>query len=397
MLKKSCCLLLSLFCALLLCACASAPSSAEVPPTPPIAEATPTPEPSKTPCPHEWKDGACLLCGEACPHEWENGVCLLCGEPCPHEWEDGVCLLCGQLCLHEAHDADAVCLRCGAQCWHRYESGLCTGCGREPLLFDDLLPEEYLRPAAHQGQCLEDTITWPGGRSYPLSVYLPYGYDENGRYDLVIVALGDNNHAPDCTETVHKLHKTEIVLSNIYDHLIEEHLCAPFILVGLEHVRSMPDFDFFDRLLRESLFPTVARNYATWLDPDDPASWPEVREHVALCGISRGAVYTLHGGMQKAADLIGNFCCLSMGTSRLSVVDALRESDLGSRSIHCFVGVTGYNDPLSGVGDVRSYRHIVDGLDCLQDGENAFFVGVHDAHNWVTWSAGLFAALQYMF
>jgi hypothetical protein len=62
----------------------------------------------------------------------------------------------------------------------------------------------------------------------------------------------------------------------------------------------MPDFDFFDRLLRESLFPTVARNYATWLDPDDPASWPEVREHVALCGISpESAVGLIVNGYAK--------------------------------------------------------------------------------------------------
>lgn len=41
-------------------------------------------------------------------HNFRNGACI-CGEPCPHEWENGKCSLCGYVCTHEGE----FCANCG--------------------------------------------------------------------------------------------------------------------------------------------------------------------------------------------------------------------------------------------------------------------------------------------
>ncbi len=373
--------------ALLLCACSD-------------AERSPLPIPKRdahTPCPHEWKDGVCTLCGESCPHLFEDGVCTICGAPCPHEWQDGVCTICGLVCPHERHDKNAVCLLCGTQCWHSYAEGRCTGCGREPLLYTEMLPERYLKPAEHQGTCLTETLTWQNERSYPMSVYLPYGYDEQERYNLVIFLLGDNSHASECTDALLEVHGVEFKLCWIYDHMLEEHLCAPFILVGVEHLRSMYDIPFFETLLRTELLPQLARDYATWIDGEGEEAIRAARDHIALCGASRGARFALQGGLGDSSDLVGNVCCMSVGDITESEVDHLNTPMLAERGVHCFLTVYGTSEPSSWSRDRHTYFKLVREIDCLQDGKSAFSLAVHDGHNWVTWSAGLFAALQYMF
>ena len=372
--------------ALLLCACAEAEPAA----SPPLPA-------RQTPCSHVWQDGVCTVCGEACPHLFEDGVCTICGAACPHEWQDGVCTVCGLVCPHAEHDGDAVCLLCGMQRWHSYHEGCCTGCGREPLLYTEMLPERYLKPAEHQGTCLNETLTWPDGRSYPMSVYLPYGYDEQEHYNLVIFLLGDNNHAPDCTETLLTQHGIEFRLSWIYDHMLEEHLCAPFILVGVEHLRSLYDEDNVTELLRECLLPRLVKDYATWVDGEGEDAIAAAREHIAICGASRGAVFVLDSGMRSCADLAASFCCMSCGQVTL---DGLRDADseLFERcGANSFIVVWGWSDPYAWTGDRRCFERLVEMSDCLTEGVNAYSLAVHDGHNWVTWSAGLFAALQYMF
>lgn len=376
-------LLVSLLLAALLCTgCAGAEPPVEAAPLPEPSEppATPTPAALPTPCVHRWEDGVCALCGQICEHD--------------AGFDEGVCLRCGWVCPHEEHDDKAVCLLCGEQRWHSYEHGLCVGCGREPLLYDDMLPEKYLKPAEHRGACLSDVLVWPNGREYPLSVYLPYDYDENSRYNLVIVLLGDNNHAADCTDTVHTLHHTDFRMANIYDHLIEDHLCAPFILVGVEHMRSMYDSKFFEDVLRSSLLPYLAETYATWIEDGD---YTAAREHIALCGASRGAIYTLQGGIRYCSDLVANFCCMSIGYVMHSALNDANSALVQRYEIRRFVGVWGWSDSYAWNGDHHSLENIVEEFDCLQEGDNALLLGVHDGHNWITWGAGLFAALQYMF
>ena len=374
------------FAALVLCACA-----ASEPP-----DASP---PEETPCPHAWEDGICALCGEVCSHDagFAGGSCPRCGLPCPHEWRDGVCALCGFACPHEAHDENAVCLLCGEQRFHSHERGLCTGCGREPLLFDDMLPERYLTPAERRGACLLDSVTGEDGEEHPLAVWLPCDYDENGRYDLLLCIPGDNGDPEGWTETVFSYHGVSFCLSSVYDRMTEEHLCAPFIVVGVEPPKEHASYDDYAALLRETLLPCIVSRYATWAEGDDEASLVAARDHFALCGASRGGHFVIECGVRRCPDLFANFCSMSKGQITKSEVIDFETDLLREYPPRCYVAGWGWNEPDAWTWDKRTFEKIVERLPYLTEGENAFAVPVHDAHNWVTWSTGLFDALQYMF
>ena len=387
--KKLLCLLL-LLTLLLLCGCVQ---TAEELPTPEPAAETP----EATPCPHVWKDGVCTLCGEACPHVWEDGVCARCGLVCRHAWEGGVCSLCGLVCPHEAHDSRAVCLLCGEQRWHSYESGLCTGCGREPLVYEFLLPEEILKPDAPEGSCLAESFVGADGEEHEIAVWLPADYDESGRYELVICLPGDNCHPSDWTDTVHYVHEQPICLARMYDYLAAERLCSPFIIVGIEAPRRDTGYETMAQYLRSSLLPYLAGRYATWIEGEGEEAVVAAREHIAFVGASWGGNYVIESGLRRCPDLIANFCCMSKGQITLSELNRLETELLRDYGVHCYVGSWGWNEKYAWTWDMRTYNKIVERLDCLEEGRNAFSAPVWEGHNWVTWSTGLFAALQYMF
>lgn len=364
---------LALLCLLLFVGCAQKQGKPPEPTLPPPVSAAPE-------CRHEWADGRCVLCGVTCLHDWVDGICDVCGYECPHE----------------EHDEDAICLQCGKQHWHSFRGGVCS-CGREALFFDRLLPEDYWTPAGHAGTVVDDSYTDADGKEHPLSVYLPYGYDENERYNLVICIPGDNCHAVDWTESVVSIHGCEIQLSVMYDHMLEEHLCAPFILVGVDRPRRGERPELVAERLRSSLLPYLAEHYATWIDGSDEEAIIAAREHIALCGASRGAGYLLESGMRRCPDLIGNFCCMSHGYITLSDLAKIDSELLERYGVNCFVSVLGCDDPYSWDGDRRCFAYLVKMADCLTENENAFSFSIYEGHNWATWSAGLFSALQYMF
>lgn len=331
-----------------------------------------------------------------CSHRWIDGQCSLCGALCAHAWENGICTLCGLVCTHEEHDRDAVCLRCGEQSWHSFQGGLCR-CGEKALFYDRLPSEAFWKPVRHAGKVVEDSYTDENGQEYPLSVYLPYGYDEKERYNLVICVSGDNCHADDWTKNATHIHGCDVQPSIVYDRLLEEHRCAPFLVVGLERPRREEQPELLAERLRNSLLPYLAEHYATWIDGSDEEALIAAREHIALCGASRGAAYVLDSGMRLCPDLIGNFCCMSCGEITLSGLAEVDSELLELYGVNCYVSVLGWNDPYSWSGDRRCFVRLVEMADCLTENENAFSFSIYEGHNWATWSAGLFSALQYMF
>ena len=161
----------------------------------PEAAALPTPEP--TPCPHKVRlHGVCAVCGDVCEHPaWEEGRCTVCGSVCAHEsYADGVCTVCGMPCSHGDHDPEtAECLLCGAKLRHNFVNGECR-CGAKPQFEVNDLPMELNEPCEHPGTVEYSyyTIRDAEGKPYTkkMAVYLPYGYDENGQYDVLVLMHG---------------------------------------------------------------------------------------------------------------------------------------------------------------------------------------------------------------
>lgn len=396
-----------------------------------------TPAPAEpTPCPHpEWVGGVCAVCGEACGHQaWENGVCAVCGTVCLHpEWVDGVCAVCGTpcehpawedsvctrcgmacghpaweedsctvcgyICTHERHDPDsAQCLICGRQMAHSYRNARCVGCGREPMLTELALPESYYEPAEHQGTVVNDLFEL-NGYSHMVRVYLPYGYDESCRYNVGVFLHGGRGSIGDTIDTVFYSEGGELSCSQLYDHMIEDHLCEPFIVASV----FTGDFDNMEAswlgvAIHDGLLPYLADTYSTYAASGSEEDLRAARMHFAIGGQSNGGRFACYSGMGYNFDYVANYFCFSAGPEFLErvVVPVVREYEEQGIGFGVFFDGAGAWEAKK-LKTESSYRELVDAVDSLKDGENGFYVEVDHQHGWTSWFACYFNCLQLLF
>lgn len=334
-----------------------------------------------------------------CKHaEWEDGVCVRCGLVCTHAFDAGVCRVCGYVCPHDAHDPDsAVCLACGLQ-HHHYEEHICTGCGREPLFYDEVLPDYYYQPVEHQGSYVEGHYRFRGF-DQTVAIWLPYDYNEETLYNVVVLIPGDNGYAPNFVITPLPTKQGTIIMRNVYDHMVEEHLCDPFIIVGVNTFGlDTLDSSYGAAQFHEGLFPYLAENYSTWAQDGSYESLVAAREHFSIGGMSRGSVLAYHLGLRYCLDLAANFCCFSNFGNRDWILDAVNSPEIVDYSIHGYFASWGLSEPSDYWRVHRSgYYTLVDQVDRLEDSVNAIGMEMQGGHTWLSWSTALFDAIQWMF
>lgn len=317
-----------------------------------------------------------------------------------HRWdgESGICLTCGWACPHERHDAQtAICLRCGLQCQHHFgAAGVCSGCGTEAPVLTDELPKTWYGPAKNQGTVRRDTVTEENGVEHRFNVWLPYDYNANKQYNLVILIHGDNGSCEDWMDREHDTARGVVKMCWIYDHLTEEKLCRPFIVVSVENER-MDDPVYGERYLKEVLLPYLARNYATYAAGSSYEQIAAAREHVAIGGMSRGSIYTYSVGMDRCYDVAANFCCFSNGYMP-ELPNRLNDEEYGELPMRCYVATVGTDDNPDYVRThTMQYQLLCDRGEQIRDGENARFLEISGGHDYLTWYVSIYDALLLMF
>jgi enterochelin esterase-like enzyme len=347
--------------------------------------------------------GLCRGCGESCPHGEgydESFRCRVCGMACPHPSfsETGVCLACGWLCPHERHDPEsACCLVCGAQRWHSFgAAGLCA-CSREAPLTQTVLADEYFEPAEHEGRCLHETLTDASGREHEIAIWLPWDYNEETRYNVVLLIHGDGGSCYDWVDQEEPTSRGLIQVFRVYDRLAERHLCAPFLVVGLNNRGMGDDPAFGEMLIEELILPYLARSYSTWMEGDSHEQIVAAREHIAIGGLSRGSVFTYYIAMQRCLDVAANFCCFSNSYTG-TVIRTLNSEDYLSCDIRCYVAEIGLRDVAEYNRDHRAmYDALCTQVERIADGKNARFLEIDEGHNFLMWTAAIYNALLLMF
>ena len=355
-----------------------------------------------TRCEHpSWEDGACTVCGVTCEHGfWEDGVCAICGAACEHpSWKDGVCTVCGFVCPHEEHDPDSArCLLCGEQTNHSYFDGHCVGCGREPFVTDFALPEYYYDEAEHQGTTLYDRFPY-GGYEQMLRLYLPYGYDETKQYNLIILLHGHNGDISNNIDNEFYTAAGAMRACQLYDHMIEDHLCEPFIVAtvytGLFSENGhMP----LGKEIHDGLLPYLAEHYATYAASGKPRDLRAARMHFAIGGQSNGGLFAWYSGMICNFDYIANYICMSTGPESVSrlvgpVVQAYEKKGVGFGVFYDGAGAW----EAKKLNTEPPFHELVELASSLTEGKNAFYHEVDHEHGWTTWFACYYNGLQLVF
>ena len=342
---------------------------------------------------------------EATPHRHlfdpGTGLCTVCGFVCDHAEgfdEDHRCLVCGWQCRNQSHDSEtALCPICGEAFRHHFGmDGICEVCGAEaPLVFGEL-PDRYFEPSEHEGRHYRETLTDADGTELEIAVWLPWDYGEEQRYNVVVLMHGDGGQAGDWTDEPEPTQRGEIEFRRVYDRMVEERLCEPFLIVGISN-RPFAQPEKGEKILKELLLPYIAQHFSTYLGGGSPEELRAGRAHLAVGGLSRGSMFTYSCVMPRCLDVVGNFCCFSNGANNRISSQLNAAENLGYEIVSYVASYGMSDDPETGAIHRSIYRSICSRVERVTDGENARMLAIGAGHNFITWTSSLYDALLLMF
>ena len=400
--KKYICLLLSL---LLLSGCTvrTVPVPTPTPESAVLPTPTPTPEPTPTPCPH-------LV--------WENGICNDCGEICAHEsWQSGQCTRCGLVCRHLLHDGEScLCTVCGEFCRHTYFNSVCSRCGGAPVFTELDIPEELRQPCAHAGtveHVIYETQEYfgvaPGVEikyNKRMSVYLPYGYDPEKPYDVIVIL-----HGMGCLETYwldeeqfYDHGDTRIYTRDVLDNLIDRGLIPPVIVcsptfykdqvINLGYVNAA----LFATELRNDILPFIMETYSTYAAEPTLESAAQSRDHFAFVGLSMGSMIGFQSALSLSLDVFSYFGLYSgFGTYPANIIQNIEKEEFKDLPIHYIFNAVGQWD-VALWEHSNFYKELLTKTDRIVEGKNTTLLTVPDyGHEFRTWIVALYNTLPMFF
>lgn len=190
------------------------------------------------------------------------------------------------------------------------------------------LPDSYNSMASRGGSIQRfryTTYTYTGSNESvekEANVYLPYGYDEHTCYDIFYLMHGAGNNITSYLES--------FSLKNILDHMIEDGLIKPMIVVLPTFYGGNGDTSMYHNELVKDLMPQLESRYSTFARDTTPEALKESRFHRAFGGFSMGGVTTWNI-FYRALDYISFFMPQSCGcwsANADQVADMVRNSGL---------------------------------------------------------------------
>ena len=190
------------------------------------------------------------------------------------------------------------------------------------------LPEELLRPAEHRGTVLEEDYPTrdmvsdvPDRINKDVTVYLPYGYDPEKQYDVLILLhcawadhrfwLGQERNYGSEEAPV------PVSVPNLLDRMIEEGYCRPLIVVSPciylydrqpSNAGNGYDYEQFEQEIGTDFLPWIAENYGTYAADGSPEALRAAREHFGVLGASFGAYAEYFCVIGENFDLLAWYC-----------------------------------------------------------------------------------------
>lgn len=241
-------------------------------------------------------------------------------------------------------------------------------------VFDDEIPANYMRRCTKAGKV--ERITYPsqdylngtGEVTKHALVYLPFGYDEAGEYDVLVLCHGIGG-----SENEWGFSNSFCLGKNAVDHLMADGKARPFIIVMPNgrscakpydtSMNNAASFYVFGQELRNDLLPWIDAHYATYAaaHPDDPAA---IREHRAMAGLSMGGMQTINIGLCECLDLFAYFGAFSAAPTSYTDAEIVKTLDakFPDLPIRYFYSICGTEDNLyfAGSGAAKNITALTD-------------------------------------
>ena len=354
---------------------------------------------------------------EHCEHnKWtQDHVCTVCGYVCEHEkWLEGVCETCGYICEHPSHDPETqLCTQCGEKVCHSFYHGTCA-CGALPDIREDYLdPAFYFSESDNPGTVEYLTYTArnyyykEGPRSFDkkLLVYLPYGYNENEQYDVMLFIHGTGGTPEDfiTREDDYYGPRPKVRGQDLYDYIFANKVAKPMILVAISvngklvgDLATEMSAEQIGQEIRKDILPCIIEHYSTYAQGSDEESIRAARQHFALCGISTGSIFAFDSGILQNFDLFGNYIVMSGGGKTYEAAEYINNGEWSDLPIYYFYSGAGTID-IRNLSALHTYQYMIMNTEELVEGENAMHVFVDGGHKWSVWFTELYNAMQLIF
>lgn len=329
-------------------------------------------------------------------------------EECGHPmYENGVCVICGHVCEHPFHSTEGECLLCGAKVVHHYVHGVCS-CGRTPDLYTTVLPERFYEPCEQEGMIVEwayETEVWGVGAKASLNVdfYIPYGYTPLRQYNVLVLLHGLRTTENSWLNEPHELLDGRFFeMRWIYDHMIEEKIIEPLIIVSASQYLVTGNnmyknsYEQMAEQLQSRILPYTVETFSTYAEGTSAAALIRAREHFALGGNSWGSYYTYDTGMCQSLPYFASFLCFSGDAAGAYIIESLEAERVKDYDVKLYYAAAGDYD-VARAGEEGIFYSVVPRTSKLTDMENAFFHICEGGHDWNTWSIEIYNALQFLF
>lgn len=158
-------------------------------------------------------------------------------------------------------------------------------------------------------------------------VYLPYGYSENERYDILYLlhGTGDDESYWLIDNPENKTMIDNLIFYGVIRPLL---IVTPTFYVEGDCANDLDPLTYsFNEELRNDLMPAVEGKYSTYAERCDAAAFTESRSHRAFAGLSRGAVTTLHSAFCGSLDYFSSFGTFSASRTPVEEFRAAIQSE----------------------------------------------------------------------
>lgn len=280
------------------------------------------------------------------------------------------------------------------------------GCAKKITVVDEI-PSEYLKKIDNGGTV--QRFTYPTKDYFgsmediekEAYIYLPAGYDESKKYNVVYLLHGIGGDVWEWGMT-----NDNSDVKKMMDNLIANGDIDPFIVItpngrsAKDHSSSsdMNSFYLFGKELRNDLIPYVDEHYATYADYKEGYDITEARYHRAVAGLSMGGMQTTNIGLCECLDMFSYFGGFSSCPTTYSAADiATKLKNFPDYDIKYFYNICGTEDGIA----MWSHSAAVDGLcdltDKLTDGKNFLWQTRSGGHDFGIWFLGFYNFAQIVF
>lgn len=276
--------------------------------------------------------------------------------------------------------------------------------------FESAIPSEYLETMDEKcgtvNQIEYQTYDYFGDGA-PITkkanIYLPYGYDESKKYNVLYLMHGIGGD-----ENEWGMARKDSYVKSIMDHLIANGEIEPFIVVtpngrsGKDFANTNGDwgqFYVFGQELKNDLIPYIEQNYATYAEYDEEGYDLSVnREHRAMAGLSMGGMQTINIGICENLELFswyGAFSAAPTSNPASKVAQCITEKS--EYPINYFYNICGTEDEIAYNSAATAAKDLASVCPTMVVGENYMWQELPGGHDFNIWYLGFYNFAKIVF